>query len=176
MEFDKPDEAAYGRITNPERFKSVVDAAEALVARVVADYDVTTVLGTAEIEFPESRESATSTTRLIPAEGVSLVFMITDLPGVALRFGAHGYHRSFPGCGCDACDEDSTQVIEELHWAVNAALTGSYREILKRRSLETRYFGDFGSCGQRRGLERGEWRAYGELGEKSFRAWPRRGL
>ncbi len=60
--------------------------------------------------------------------------------------------------------------------AVNAALTGSYREILKRRSLETRYFGDFGSCGQRRGLERGEWRAYGELGEKSFPAWPRRGL
>lgn len=53
VDFDSPDPEAYGRVTNPERFQAVVDAARAMIANLVKTYQVESTPGNWSVDFPD---------------------------------------------------------------------------------------------------------------------------
>src|SRR5437868_5459118 len=102
---DGPPPEAYSRVTNPERFAPVVEAADVLVATLLRDYDVDA--------RPVDVDDALRAVRLTPREGASLVVAVTGFPGVRLQVG-HWASVPLPQCGCDACAEDAPDVIEAM--------------------------------------------------------------
>lgn len=52
METDRPEEDAYGRVTNPERYQVVADAAVALISKLVQAFDVVKTSGSSLLIFP----------------------------------------------------------------------------------------------------------------------------
>ena len=169
MDIERPDDDAYGRVTNPERYRPVADAAAALIDELAAGYDVARSTGSSGDDFPDWLGSPSSTTRLVPGHGAPLVFMITDFPGAVVRFGEWTV-EAFPGCGCDACDERPEDEVERMYGLVEAAVAGHYEEELTRRELRHSTTG--GSSRTR--LGRGEWRRHGRPGRHRWPPWPRR--
>ena len=173
MEFEQPPDEAYGRVTNPGRYQTVVDATEGLVASLVEDFEVSVETGVAATDFPEWHEPEAPTTRLVPTCGMSIAVMYTDFPGVVLAIGelrSWGLHDAFPSCGCDACDEKPEELSDAITELLDAAVGGSYREGLTRKKLSRTW----GGRGNSRYLRRGEWKQYGELRALSWEPWPRR--
>ena len=136
VEFDRPDEDAYGRVTNPERYQVVADAAIALISDLVRAFDVEETSGQSVVDFPTWQVTTAETVHLVPREGAPLAFLITDFPGVAVRFG-EWTREAFPTCGCDACDEPPTDVIEKMNDLVEGAVGGRYEEELTKRRFRT---------------------------------------
>lgn len=69
--------------------------------------------------------------RIFPADSrcAPLGMVFTAFPGVHLELGAL-YHAVFPPCGCDGCDEDVPEILEELEIQVGAAVSGGFGEFL----------------------------------------------
>ena len=87
-EWDDPPPEAYERVTNPERFAAVVEAARDLVDRLEATYDVRREVGSPAADFPRHwRIDGVEVVRLVPAgeETGSLAFGYSDFPGVFVR-------------------------------------------------------------------------------------------
>ncbi len=173
MRTGPPDEGAYGRVTNPERFQAVADAANAMIDELVATFDVEARVGSSAVDFPNWPDGSAETIRLVPAVGAPLAILITDFPGVLVRFGARG-REAFPGCGCDACDEQPQEVVARMHQLVDAAVEGRYEETLTKRTLSCSFTGAWGGESSRGRLQRGEWKRLGELGARTWPPWPRR--
>lgn len=165
---DPPDEDAYGRVTNPERFLDVADAATALVGELVDTFDVETAAGISALDDPNWPDESAETIRLEPVVGTPLAILITDFPGVLVRFGAWG-RKAFPECGCDACDEQPPEVIESMHQLVEAAVAGRYEEALTKRALSYSFTGAWGRLSSQGRLKRNQWKHHGEPGAHS---WP----
>lgn len=174
MRFEPPDEDAYGRVTNPDRYQPVVAAAREMIDGLSADFDVAISRGTAKEDFATWLDPAAETMRLEPAAGAPLRVLITDFPGVVLSFGRWG-HEAFPSCGCDACDEDPDELIAELTWLIEAVTSGAYVEELNRRTLTRSYSGPWGRRGRRASISRNELADYGPPGRHEWEAWPRSG-
>lgn len=171
MDFDGPDPDAYGRVTNPERFQIVVDAAETLIDEMVGRFDVEKTHGASGDDFPDWNEAAVATVRLTPNAGAPLVFMITDFPGVVIRFG-RWRREAFPSCGCDACDEQPTEVIKQMLDLVESVVVGQLEEELTRRRLRSTLSGPWGSSSRETPLRPGEWRTLGRPGIYRWPPWP----
>lgn len=174
MEYEPPPDEAYGRVTNPERYRAVVEAAHELVASLGADFGASMETGIAATDFPGWHEPEAPTTRITPARGMRITVMYTDFPGVVLGVGElnrYGPYDAFPSCGCDACDEPIADLIDHMGELVAAVVDGSYREGLTK----TKLWRAWGGGRSWRTLRRGEWKKYGELGELSWEPWPRRG-
>ena len=111
-----PPEEAYGRVTDPERFAPLHDAALEMIGRLEADFDVQRVEGYGLDEELESKRGlARPSVRLSPAdpEAAPITVVFTDFPGLFVRFG-RWKEELFPVCGCDACDETAESGIESL--------------------------------------------------------------
>lgn len=165
---------AYGRVTNPERYAVVVDAARSLVDELVASHDVEGVPGDPATDFPEFGGSEVAVVRLSPREGAPLAVLITDFPGVIVRAGRWGV-EAFPVCGCDACDESPEDLIEELGHVIGAVVAGRYEEWLTRRKKGWSFSGPWGTRSHEERLRRSQWRRLGEpLGTRRRPPWPPR--
>ena len=173
MKIDRPDEDACGRVTNPERYQVVVEAAADLISKLVEAFDVAETSGSSVVDFPNWRDAPPKTIRLVPSQGSPLAFLITDFPGVGVRFGEWG-REAFPTCGCDACDEQPSDVIRKMSDLVEAAVDGRYEEELTKRKLRNSFTGRWGRQSSEGRLERGEWRGYGQPGVHKWPPWPRR--
>lgn len=173
VDTDQPDHEAYGRVTNPERYQAVVDAAHDLISDLVDAYQVELAVGNPSVDFPDWTGGAERVVRVRPNEGAPLAFMFTDFPGVVVRVGDWGV-EAFPACGCDACDEPPGEVVERLNDLVGAAVEGSYQERLTKRTLTHRYASRRGFLGSERPLDRGEWKRYGLPASHRWPAWPTR--
>ncbi|MCP4305974.1 MAG: hypothetical protein GY926_05300 [bacterium] len=173
MEFDQPDEDAYGRVTNPERYQVVAEAATALVGSLVDAFDVVQSSGDSAVDFPNWRDAPPKTIRLVPNAGAPLAFAITDFPVVGVRFGEWG-KETFPSCGCDACDEQPSDVMRRMNDLVEAAVDGRYEEELTKRMFRISFTGSWGRQSSERRLKRREWRDYGQPGLHKWPRWPRR--
>ncbi len=173
MRTKPPHEDAYGRVTNPQRFQEVADAATALIGELVDTFAVERTAGSSAVDFPSWPDGSAETIRLLPAMGTPLAILLTDFPGVLIHFGAWG-REAFPGCGCDACDEQPPEVIDRMHRLVEAAVEGRYKEALTKRTLSCSFSGPWGGESSEGRLERGEWRRLGELGPHSWPPWPQR--
>jgi Family of unknown function (DUF6226) len=120
---DGPPPEAYSRVTDAERFRPLVAAADDLVARLSADYDVAVTT----VDEPYTLRAV----RLVPGSGAPLVVGVTDFPGVRLRLG-HWTTRVLPDCGCDACDESAADAIAGLVEIVDDVVGGAFTEQLRR--------------------------------------------
>ena len=106
---------AYSRVTEPERFRPLINWALEAVARLQTEYEVTLDEGEgmdAELELaPLSRP----TIRLTPLQDscAPITIAFTDFPALGVRVG-RWVTDFFPYCGCDACDEMPEEEIERF--------------------------------------------------------------
>jgi hypothetical protein len=173
VDLHRPDPEAYGRVTNPYRYRVVAEEAKALISRLAEAYDVVRSVSAAEVDFPECKGSGRDTIRLVPSQGVPLTFALTDLPGVFVGFGSWG-QETFPDCGCDACDEQPAEVVRRMTELVETAIGGGYEEELTKRVLRRSFVGQWGRSARETRLKRGEWQHHGQLGTHRWPQWPRR--
>ena len=165
-----PDPEAYGRVTNPERYSVVVDRARRLIDRLVERFDVSREDGNVSVAFPRWRGVEGEPVLLQPAQGAPIAFMITEFPGVVVRFG-HWGEEGFPSCGCDACGEDPAEVIDRLERLVDANVRGQYSERLTRRWLWVSFSGEDGSEWSRGRVFRSQRRYLGGRGRHEWLPW-----
>lgn len=87
------------------------------------------------------------TVRLIPRTPAAapMAVAFTDFPGVAVRLG-RWWTQNLPRCGCEACGEDPTQLVEELRVQTAAMIEGGLWERVRRGVdgswFETRLIGE----------------------------------
>jgi uncharacterized protein DUF6226 len=126
-----PDEEAYSRVTNPERFAPLHDIAAGLLNRLEATFYVERAEGYGLDPELESVELARPSTRLIPRNpgAAPIVIAFTAFPGVFVRFG-RWYIDTFPGCGCNACDETAEGEASRLEELIQRLTAGHYREAI----------------------------------------------
>lgn len=139
-----PPEAAYSRVSHPERFAPLHRVAEALVSHLTETYNTRAEDGLTRVEdLSPAPEEVLRVVRLTPSgpDEAPLAFVFTGFPGVRLRAGTL-YERGFPACGCDACDEDWPELAEELEWLVLTAVSGGFAEWC-RPGLKRRYGSSF---------------------------------
>ncbi len=125
-----PPPDAYGRVTNPERYR-VVHAA----ARQMID-DLRRAFAVEEDRSPEldrilmsSGASIEEVIRLVPHDddAAPIAFAFTDFPGVLVRAGRWQLW-AYPRCGCDACDEDPAETADLMRGDVEAVTAGRMSE------------------------------------------------
>ena len=120
------DDSPYGRVTDPERYAVLHDAARSLIDDLAERFDV--AVTELEPEAGHVPRPALSTTRVTPAgAGAPVVITLTGFPGLWVTFGAR-HEEGFPHCGCDACDEDPQDVLEDLLLKVGAVTLGGFQE------------------------------------------------
>lgn len=134
----EPDDAAYSRLTHPERYLILgarVDAwASALcwmgLADVVADDGSTWV-------EDEPTTGVARSERIVPQRVGALSLLVCrtnlgDVPGAGVRLGVGDPVEPlgwFPDCGCDACDSGSAAELEHLDAHLRGVITGRFRRL-----------------------------------------------
>jgi hypothetical protein len=122
-------EAAYGRVTNPQRFEPLIAAGRALVADLERRFEVTVTHSVP----PQATESTAVTVvdivHINPAlaDQAPLTIAFTSFPGLYLDIGAWE-HVALPSCGCDACDEDASSTLASLSRYCEATAAGQLSE------------------------------------------------
>lgn len=119
-----PDDDAYERVTNPQRFLPLHEAADVLVAQLESRYEVDRRDG-----GPLAYEGVIRQVELVPAVGAPLIIRWDNFPAVSVRYGSR-HDESYPQCGCDACEEHEQpdDLIEDLERKVEAVTAGRFRE------------------------------------------------
>jgi hypothetical protein len=168
-----PDDDAYERVTNPQRFLPLHEAADALVARLESRYEVERRDG-----GPPAYEGVIRQVELVPAIGAPILIGWDDFPAVSVRYGSR-HDEGYPQCGCDACEEHEQPagLIEDLERKVEAVTAGRFSESVGSDADGTwsKFRFDFGD-----GWESGGTRLSDEdplrnqPGEMLWPAWPLR--
>ena len=124
-----PPEEAYSRVTNPERFMPLHDAALEMLTTLEQRFDVERIEGYGVDEELEFRGVRGPTIVLRPndPEAAPIAVAFTDFPGLNVRFGRWST-EPFPSCGCDACAEDAEGETERLTEMVDILTAGGFRE------------------------------------------------
>lgn len=130
----EPAPEAYGRVSNPERYRTLHQRGRDVLDRLTAEFDVERADVTGQESSPLPSDAAAPAVRLTPrdARAGPLAMVFTGFPGLAVRCGR--WHRSrLPDCGCDACDEDPGELLEQLEACVSALVSGNFSERLTRQ-------------------------------------------
>ena len=128
-----PPEEAYGRVTNPERFAPLHDAALEMIGRLEADFDVERAEGYGLDEGLEGNSGlARPSVKLSPTdpEAAPMTVVFTDFPGLFVRFGRWA-DDPFPDCGCDACGGTAEEEIESLTEKIHSLTTSGLCETVE---------------------------------------------
>ena len=130
MPSDRPPPDAYGRVTNPERFRVLHTVMLEILERLEADFDVRREEGYGldkelERDYPLARASV----RLTPAdpEAAPITAAFTDFPSLYLRFGLW-WTEPFPDCMCDACGDTGEELVEGLAELIEDVTAGQFWE------------------------------------------------
>jgi hypothetical protein len=127
---DGPPVDSYGVESNLERFAPLHSVADALIAYLRREYQVTISEDAAHGEdLLIARDDIARAIRVTPArtDAAPLTFVFTRYPGVIIHAGAlHDF--PFPECGCDACDETAESQADQMERLVLAVVAGGYRE------------------------------------------------
>jgi hypothetical protein len=123
----------YSRVTNPERFLPLHEAALVLLESLERAYDVRRaehfdLLPGLMQPFEGARPPVTLTPAAPGASPLGVAF--TTFPGLIVRYG-HWHARSFPSCGCDACAEDAEEEVARLEELVGRIVAGGFSEELR---------------------------------------------
>jgi Family of unknown function (DUF6226) len=175
-----PPEDAYGRVTDPGRYRVLHTIADAVVEDLIARYDVR-VLHPRNVvaDFPEppAPDSVVRVVHLVPPDPAAAPFTVvfTDFPGIVARCGRWSVER-YPVCGCDACDEDAVEAAERMRSLLTAVAASGFHESMTRtrRWLSRAYdVPGIGSRSSRFAVDRpSEVAHFGAPGEHAWRQWP----
>ena len=126
-----PPPEAYERVTDPERFRALHDAAVRLLRRLEATFDVERLEGYDVDRELEESDLARPSVRLLPRspDAAPIVLAFTAFPGLRVRFG-RWRTDAFPTCGCDACDETADDEADRLSGLVDDVTAGRFREAI----------------------------------------------
>jgi Family of unknown function (DUF6226) len=115
----EPEADAYGRVTKPARYQLLHVEAERLLDDLTRSFAVSRHEGLAS--DPSRPSGQVRTVELDPARpGVGrLRITFTSFPGLLIKLGQER-ETALPACGCDACDEDPQDLVEELHHKVES--------------------------------------------------------
>ena len=129
---DGPPDEAYSRVTNPERFQPLHDAAMELLDRLEREFAVERLEGPDADDELGRMSLARPAIRLAPhdPQAAPIVVAFTEFPGLHVRFGSWR-KEPLPGCGCDACDETADGSMEEMCQMVEAVVSGGFREAMR---------------------------------------------
>lgn len=127
---DGPPGDSYSVCTHPERFAPLVPIADALIAHLVATYQVECRedLAYASDLYPPVQDVVRAL-RLTPvrADAAPLTFVFTADPAIVVHAGLlTNFH--FPSCGCDACDECWDGAAQSLEDTIFAVTDGRFGE------------------------------------------------
>lgn len=132
-----PPDDAYGRVSNPERYRVLHRAADALVAELETTFAVIRTDGDeVDPKLADGYPDCIRVVRLTPHRHseAPVTLAWTRFPGVHVRLG--GWHiEAFPHCGCDACDEDPSELISELRFTVRTVVDGGFTETFDGRRI-----------------------------------------
>ena len=175
---DDPPEEAYGRVTDPQRYALLHDAARALLDRLEREHDVVRAEGLDLDPELAGQPFAASLVRLTPRDRAAapLTVVLTCFPGVLVRLG-RWHTEAFPHCGCDACDEPVDDVAEDLLQLAKAAVTGRFTEELTggdHPELRSWLSSDGGHQSGSARLDPERAAALGPPAELLWRPWPAR--
>lgn len=135
---ESPSDAAYSRVTNPERFRPLHTAVLETIDWLETRFEVERSEGYGldeELEkgfLPACLDLARPDIRLTPKDpdAAPMVVAFSTFPGLYVRFG-RWYIEPFPDCGCDACDEEAEGEIERLNYMIDDVTAGRFREAIK---------------------------------------------
>ncbi|WP_264653409.1 DUF6226 family protein [Actinoplanes cyaneus] len=131
-----PEPDAYGRVTNPGRYQVLHDVAERLLGELARNFAVSR--SESLVSDPSRSSGQVRMVQLDPAHpGVGVLRVtFTGFPGLMVKLGQES-ETALPACGCDACDEDPQELIEELHHKIGRLTrAGSTESARWRRRLE----------------------------------------
>jgi hypothetical protein len=176
MSDQSPDEA-YGRVSAPERYEVLHAAGNRVVAELEERFQVERTEGPeTDPELVAKHGECLRVVRLEPRIRAAAPITIawTAFPGLYVRVG--GWHiEAFPHCGCDACDEDPTELVGELHDIVDAVVGGGLTEWFDGHHLGY-------ELSQKRGhragdslIEEDQRPSVGEQARYRWEGWPLRG-
>jgi hypothetical protein len=174
-----PPEDAYGRVTRPERFAPLHDAADSIVERLERDFDVQNVDGLEVDPVLAGRVGGClRLLRLTPSDPTAapITFGWSAFPGLVVRFG-RWHVTAFPRCGCDACDEQPDGVADELHELVDDIVGGRFAESYDGRELSHQRWSATSTSRSSGGMLVAGTdlaRDLGDPGAVHWRPWPRR--
>lgn len=137
---EPPEDPAYSRVTNPERFQPLHSAMLEIVDRLENDFDVERTEGYGlESELERGLKPARPHVRLMPRdpEAAPIAVVFSTFPGLNVRFG-RWFTEPFPSCGCDACDESAEGEIERLTEMVDDVVAGRFCEAIRRPLISFR--------------------------------------
>jgi hypothetical protein len=130
---------AHLRVTNSSRFRVLHGHALELLSRLEATYHV--VRSDAFEVLPglmQSFEHALSPMALTPVvpDAAPVAVAFTSFPSIVIRYGLW-QAKSFPVCGCDACDEDAVEQARRLDEEIGLVVAGRFVE-----EVRIPWFGD----------------------------------
>ena len=140
---DSPEDPAYSRVTNAERFRPLHSAMLELLSWLENDSDVERSEGYGlDPELERGLEAARPHVRLNPGnpDAAPIAVVFSTFPGLNVRFG-RWFREPFPSCGCDACDESAESEIERLNEMVDDVVAGRFRESIRRPLISFRETG-----------------------------------
>ena len=127
---ESPPDYAYSRVSNLQRFKPLHAVVDALIEWLQNNFEVSVQQDTEVADdLLNVPNDVVRAVRAVPHDPAAapLTFVLTEFPGVYLHAGSlHDFH--FPACGCDACDDDATNLADELEWTVRTVVSGGYSE------------------------------------------------
>jgi hypothetical protein len=134
--FAGPPLEAYSRVTNPERFSSLHDAAAELLDRLEHEFETERKEAYGlDPELEQGCNLSRPSVALVPPEigAAPLVVAFSAFPGLRVRLG-RWYVVAFPTCGCDACDETAEGETERLRLLIDNITAGQFREAIRLRA------------------------------------------
>jgi len=166
---------ADGRVTNPQRYRGLGEAARDVVDGLAARFVVDGVAGLQVDQDLAERGDVETIVRLVPAaEGAGqLTVARTRFPGLLVRFG-RWHVAAYPVCGCDACDEDPAVLVEEFRSQVDVLVEGGFTETWTgglRPWLLYEFAGRAGRTHGRARVDRGQARQLGPPARIAWRPW-----
>lgn len=168
----------YGRVSDAEQYRQLHEVVDSLVAALMTQYEVDCSDDAAragECAFPQS--SPERVVRLIPRspDAAPITVVWTSFPGLQVRFG-RWHVDAYPRCGCDACGERCSDLIEDLRQAVDAVVGGRFVESFDGRCVTAEMtFAVGGRGGGSRLVTDDQILSVVEATEHRWRPWPARG-
>jgi len=174
-----PPAEAYSRVTNPERFVLLHDAAVQLLER---QYAVTRSEGFDVAVLPAGVSQLRTGVRLVPEspESAPITVSFTAFPGIFLNCGEYST-LAFPRCGCDACKETGDGEVARFLETVEDVIMGRFREEItikfgRRSEVLWTLWSESHRTGGGEQVRESSWHYPGRHRRIDWQPWPRREL
>lgn len=157
---DSPPDWAYSKLGHDQRFDVVVQVGQALVSYLAESYAV-------DVSADGTR---TTLTPFDPVQSPLTIDADFERHHVNLKAG-FSFEVDFPSCGCQACDDDALDLLDELECVTLAVVSGRFTERLSGRWLRTEVVFPDGGIGREVKIDRAKRKLFKSQFEHNTRQW-----